>query len=141
MAVQEGRLSTRDDYEGATSVAAPFVIELWGGSLINGQIKEAVLPVKVREQTWRIPLSDVLEVVSPTPRISDETRQRIAALPTDDIWWSVNGEAMRWNNLNLYKFVPTVVVNRAGPVSELASRPNPAIGAFEVETPDGRTDS
>ena len=72
--------STRDDYEGATSVAAPFVIELWGGSLINGQIKEAVLPVKVREQTWRIPLSDVLEVVSPTPRISDETRQRIAGL-------------------------------------------------------------
>ena len=68
----------------------------------------------------------------------DETRERIAALPDDDIWWTVNGEAMRWNNLNLYKFVPTVVVHRDGPVRELAGRPNPAIGAFEVETRGGR---
>jgi CubicO group peptidase (beta-lactamase class C family) len=68
----------------------------------------------------------------------EETRRRIAQLPTDDIWWTVNGEAMRWHNLNLAKFVPTVTVYRAGQVRELKEAPNPAIAAFEVETPTGK---
>ena len=75
--------SLRDEVDGLPNEAAPFAIELWGGSLITGQIKEAVLPVMVREKIWRIPLSDVVDVVSPTPRISDETRQRIATLVRD----------------------------------------------------------
>ena len=66
-----------------------------------------------------------------------ETRERIGALPLDDIWWTVPGEAMRWNNLNLAKFVPTVTVYRDGPVRPLTQAPNPAIGAFQVDTPDG----
>lgn len=67
----------------------------------------------------------------------EETRQAIAALPGDNVWWSVPGEPMRWYNLNLAKFVPTVTVYRAGPVRPLAVAPNPAIGAFEVDTPAG----
>ncbi len=43
-------------------------------------VGSTVIPVKVREQTWRIPQSDVVDVISPTPRISDETRQRITTL-------------------------------------------------------------
>ena len=72
--------STREEFEGSPNQVPPFVIELWGGSLINGQIKEAVIPVRVRGQVWNIPQGDVVEIVSPTPRISDETRRVIAAL-------------------------------------------------------------
>ena len=75
--------SLRGEHERSVWEQAPFSIELWGGSRITGHIKEAVLPVMVREQIWRIPLGDVVDVVSPTPRISDETRQRIAALISD----------------------------------------------------------
>lgn len=67
----------------------------------------------------------------------EETRRQIQRLPDDDIWWTVNGEDMRWNNLNLAKFVPTVTVYRAGPVKPLAGKPQPEVGAFEVETPEG----
>ncbi len=66
-----------------------------------------------------------------------ERMRWIRALPHDDAWWGVNGEAMRWYALNLSSFEPVVTVDRSGPVSELASAPNPAIGAFEVSTPDG----
>lgn len=73
---------------------------------------------------------------TPTTSVA-ETRAQFEKLPSDDIWWTVNGESMRWNNLNLQKFVPTVTVYRDGPVRELALAPNAAIGAFEVETPSG----
>lgn len=66
------------------------------------------------------------------------TMEQIRRLPTDDIWWTVMGEDMRWNNLNLQKFVPTVTLARAGPVRMLASRANPAIGATPVDTVNGR---
>jgi len=67
----------------------------------------------------------------------DEVRQRIAEQPDDASWWAVNGEAMRWNNLNLNRLFPTVNVYRAGPVSELERRTMPEIGAFNIDTPDG----
>jgi CubicO group peptidase (beta-lactamase class C family) len=38
----------------------------------------------------------------------DETRRQIEALPTDDIWWTVNGKDMAWNFKNLQRFLPTV---------------------------------
>ena len=72
----------------------------------------------------------------PTTSVA-ETRAQFEKLPSDDIWWTVNGESMRWNNLNLQKFVPTVTVYRDGPVRDLEVATNPAIGAFEVETPNG----
>lgn len=73
---------------------------------------------------------------APTTTVQ-ETRERIAALPQDDIWWTVPGEPMRWNNLNLAKFVPSVPVYRDGPVRPLERALNPAIGAYEVQTPGG----
>lgn len=72
--------SMRDEYEGAPGEVAPFLVELWGGSVITGQIKEAVIPMTVREQRWSIPVGDIVDLVSPTPRISDENRQRIGEL-------------------------------------------------------------
>jgi CubicO group peptidase (beta-lactamase class C family) len=68
----------------------------------------------------------------------EETIEQFGKLPADDIWWTVNGESMRWNNLNLAKFVPAVTVHRGGPVRELQSRKMPEIAAFEVETPTGK---
>ena len=69
---------------------------------------------------------------------ADEVRRRIAEQPADDSWWTVNGEAMAWNNKNLSRLFPTVNVYRDGPVNELERRPMPEIGDFEVVIPSGR---
>jgi len=67
----------------------------------------------------------------------EEVRSRIAEQPADASWWTVNGEAMAWNNKNLNRLFPTVNIYRAGPVRELEQRPMPEIGDFEIDTPEG----
>ena len=67
----------------------------------------------------------------------EEVRRRIAEQPADASWWTVNGEAMAWNNKNLNRLFPTVNVYRAGSVRGLEQRPMPEIGEFEIDTPDG----
>ncbi len=67
----------------------------------------------------------------------DEVRHRIAGQPGDASWWTVNGEAMRWNNLNLNRLFPAVNIYRAGPVAELEKALMAEIADFEVETPSG----
>jgi CubicO group peptidase (beta-lactamase class C family) len=84
-----------------------------------------------------IPLSTFSEEYKPTTTV-EETMQQFRKLPANDIWWTVNGPSMRWNNLNLAKFVPALTVYRDGPVRELAYRPMPQVGAFEIETPEGK---
>ena len=64
-------------------------------------------------------------------------RRQHRRLPTDDIWWTVTGADMAWNFKNLQQLFPTAIVHRSGVVTELASRPNPDIANFPVETPDG----
>ncbi|MFT5349668.1 MAG: CubicO group peptidase (beta-lactamase class C family) [Gammaproteobacteria bacterium] len=59
-------------------------------------------------------------------------------LPTDEIWWKVNGEGMAWNFKNLHQILPTVNVYRNGPVRELDYAINPKIPNFELDTPDGK---
>lgn len=59
-------------------------------------------------------------------------------LPTDEIWWKVNGKDMAWNFRNLHQIFPTVNVYRNGPVRELEYAINPKIGSFEVDTPEGK---
>ena len=68
----------------------------------------------------------------------EKVQEQMRRLPTDDIWWTVNGEDMAWNFKNLHQIFPTVNVYRNGPVSELASRPMPEIGEFIVDTPEGK---
>ena len=58
-------------------------------------------------------------------------------LPTDDIWWTVNGKDMAWNFKNLHQIFPTVNVYRNGPVRPLAYSPMREIAEFPVETPAG----
>jgi len=67
----------------------------------------------------------------------DEVQAQMRRLPTDDIWWTVNGEDMAWNFRNLHRIFPTVNVYRDGPVRELKSRPMKAIGDYVVDTPEG----
>jgi hypothetical protein len=73
--------NVRDEIEGAeTEESAPFQIELWGGSTILGQFQEPVIAIRVRDDVWRVPVDDLIELNSPTPRVSDETRTKIASL-------------------------------------------------------------
>ena len=76
-----------------------------------------------------------------SPFISASTVARVQSqlrkLPTDDIWWAVNGEDMAWNFKNLHQIFPTVNVYRNGPVRPLVKRPMAEIGAFIVDTPEG----
>jgi CubicO group peptidase (beta-lactamase class C family) len=67
----------------------------------------------------------------------EEVRRRIAEQPTDASWWTVDGEAMAWNNRNLNRLFPAVNVYRGGPVSDLERRLLPEIADFEVDTPSG----
>lgn len=66
-----------------------------------------------------------------------EVREQMTKLPTDDIWWTVNGEDMAWNFKNLHRIFPTVNVYRNGPVKPLARRPMKEIGEYVVDTPAG----
>lgn len=67
----------------------------------------------------------------------DEVRRQIETLPKDNIWWTVNGRDMAWNNKNLQRIFPTVAVYRDGPVRELPYRLMPEIKSFKVVTPQG----
>jgi len=68
----------------------------------------------------------------------DEVRTQIEKLPKNNVWWTVNGKDMAWNNKNLHRMFPTVNVYRAGPVRELGYRPMPEIASFEITTPEGK---
>lgn len=75
----------------------------------------------------------VFEPVATVDRIQAQMRK----FPTDDIWWTVNGEDMAWNFRNLHMIFPTVNVYRNGPVRELARRPMKEIGEYVIDTPEG----
>ncbi len=64
-------------------------------------------------------------------------QKQLRRLPTDDIWWTVNGKDMAWNFRNLHQIFPTVNVYRNGSVRELANNPMREIDEYMVETPGG----
>jgi len=66
-----------------------------------------------------------------------EVQAQMRKLPTDDIWWTVNGKDMAWNFKNLHQIFPTVNVYRNGPVKTLAYRPMQEIAEHIVGTPEG----
>lgn len=57
----------------------------------------------------RNPVKSGVEVFESASTV-DEVRRRIAAQPDDASWWTVNGDAMAWNNKNLNRLFPTVNV-------------------------------
>ena len=83
----------------------------------------------------------IIAPATSSPFISASTvtqiQSQLRKLPTNDIWWAVNGEDMAWNFRNLHQIFPTVNVYRNGPVRPLVERPMPEIAAFIVDTPSG----
>ncbi|MDG1859896.1 MAG: serine hydrolase, partial [Emcibacteraceae bacterium] len=67
----------------------------------------------------------------------NETREQIAKLPKDDIWWTVSGEDQLWNFKNLHRFMPTVNLYRDGPVRTLENVDNAEIASYQVDTATG----
>ena len=57
-----------------------FRIELWGGGTLSGYLVEKDLPMQVRGKTWRIPTSDVRDLITPVPRLNEAAQQDIARL-------------------------------------------------------------
>ena len=66
-----------------------------------------------------------------------EIREQLKKLPKENIWWTVNGKDMLWNNKNLHQIFPTVNVYRDGPISSLENDNNNDIGRTLVNTPYG----
>jgi len=82
-------LNLSEDFEMTPTDTPPFRAELWGGGLVAGHLRERTLDVEVLDTTWRVPVSEIFQVVVPTPRISDTARQSIAEWIRklgDDTW-------------------------------------------------------
>jgi len=74
--------------------------------------------------------------ISVNPTV-DETIKQINSIPTDDIWWTVNGKDMLWNFKNLNKIFPTTTVYRKGQINPLALKPDDKISKLPVKTGSG----
>jgi hypothetical protein len=59
---------------------AQFRIQLWSGGLVSGHLAENFLDLGVRGQGWRVPVADIVELVTPVPQLSDAQRKNIARL-------------------------------------------------------------
>ncbi|MCB1229094.1 MAG: hypothetical protein KDN19_02445 [Verrucomicrobiae bacterium] len=66
---------------GQPDAAGPvFRIELWGGGVLAGYLGESDLEMQVRGASWRLPLTDLRELVTPVPRLTEGAQQDIARL-------------------------------------------------------------
>ena len=72
-----------------------------------------------------------------SPSSVKEIKEQLKKLPKDNIWWTVNGTDMAWNNKNLHQILTTVNVYRSGPVSVLNYNLLNNINTTEVNTPVG----
>ena len=66
-----------------------------------------------------------------------EIKEQLKKLPKKNIWWTINGIDMAWNNKNLHQILTTVNVYRSGPVSVLDYNLTNNINTTEVNTPVG----
>ena len=66
-----------------------------------------------------------------------EIKEQLKKLPKENIWWTINGMDMAWNNKNLHQILTTVNVYRSGPVSVLDYNLANNINTTEVNTPVG----
>ncbi len=68
---------------GTNSDEAIFEAELWDGSKIAGKLAESVLPIRCRKALRDVPVRDVVEILVPSPSLSEPTRSKIAGLIRD----------------------------------------------------------
>ena len=62
-----------------------------------------------------------------------QTRIQHQKLPTQDIWWTVNGKDMLWNFKNLHQLFPTANVYRSGTPSKLEIDLDPRLRDYKLE--------
>ena len=72
-----------------------------------------------------------------SPSSVKEIKEQLKKLPKENIWWTINGMDMAWNNKNLHQILTTVNVYRSGPVSVLDYNLANNINTTEVNTPVG----
>ena len=60
-----------------------FSAEIWGGGIISGQLREAMLPLRNGDCVWRIPVRDIVDIFVPTPSVPDTIREKLARLIRD----------------------------------------------------------
>lgn len=72
-----------------------FAVTLFDGSVARGQLDDDTLPVRVGAETWDVPMEDVQTFSSPTPRVTERTRARLALLIRDlgDSDWATREQA------------------------------------------------
>jgi hypothetical protein len=78
---QMTRLTDLADASGGEGPA--FEAELWDGGMVSGELMELVLPVQSGDCQARVPASDIVEVIVPSPSVPDTMRDRIAQLIRD----------------------------------------------------------
>lgn len=74
-----------------------FKAELWGGGEVAGELREQLLPLRMDDAVFQVPVGDVVEVNVPTPHVSESMMARIAdnirQLGADE--WEVRETATR----------------------------------------------
>ena len=71
---------TAENGDDHTTEGPYFRIELWGGGVMAGFIRENFIDIRVRGRTWQVPVQDLRELITPVPKLSDAARQEIAQL-------------------------------------------------------------
>ena len=75
--------STTSLADASAAEGPAFEAELWDGGAVSGELMELVLPVQSGGCRARVPASDIVEVISPSPSVPDTVRDRIAQLIRD----------------------------------------------------------
>lgn len=73
-------LHNDDEGEDGTGTGPQFTAELWGGGMLSGQLRHGVLPVRVSDRVYLVPARDIVDVVVPSPTVSDTLRNKVAQL-------------------------------------------------------------
>lgn len=77
--IRELHNTTLEDDESA-GVNALFTAQIWGGGTVTGYLKERILPIRVGESVWHVPVRDLAHAFVPTPFVAESLRKRIAEL-------------------------------------------------------------
>lgn len=82
VAPREIRQMTRLDAEAALAPGRgpQFRVQLWGGGVVSGHLAETFVTVDVRGDAWQVPVTDIVELVTPVPELGDDARKDIARL-------------------------------------------------------------
>lgn len=99
-----------------------FEIERWDGGVLTGLITLDALTLKVGDNQWRIPISDIEQIETPSPELTPEALTRIQGLIGDlaSEDWATREQATR--ELGAFGYLAKPVLRR-----ELSSTSDPEV--------------